>query len=982
MNKKIKCTIKWLLITTFTLILLIAGTIAFVLNVIFTPSKLTPLVTKLVNENLDAKLSLSAIDITFYTTFPNFSLIIEDGSLTSLLPKEELKNDTIVSFKRVEVVVNPIALVKDKKIEVKKVDFTEPKIFASILPNGEVNWDIIKSGSEEIIVEKKDSVTSSSINKLQSLSLSNVRINDGTIIFDNRLAGLYLLLENVTMSLDNNMSREMSDAHFALGFKNGLLWQKGKLIFKDINFDTKAILDINTITKRMVITTASVDINDINFVVSGDITPEKVNMNMNLKVNSLESILSLASFVDQSAKVKSNGEVKLNVDILGAYKNGAIPTIDFKFDIIDANLHYDGFENGIDRLNLISSGYFDLAGKRDSYIDISDFSLNGASTEIEFSGRLSKLLKDPNLRYSIKSSIDYTELAKTLPIKKGIYIAGEIDINSTGELSQSQLEKGDYANISANADVEFKNVKFTVPTKIDSKFDMLNVTVSKSHTGLLAFAGGLEGVYINLGENRFNLSLDSALISASGVKGMNKREAKPFIKGNFEYSNLKSSLYRDSVEVSSGVSDIGFSIIDKKASLSFLTDKLLLRVLESRLLMSRTNINIDVSKESLKGVVDFSGIDITTPLFPLKMSMPATKVTVNNQDIKLNKAVFKLGDSDLVLTGEVVKLLSAMRGEAPLTMKVNVSSSMLNLTQIVNAINQVPVEVSSKLVTKGDESEDSTKQVAPLNLFRVPKNIDFELNTSFKRVELNNLKVNDIKGEVTIKEGVAKLNDLKLETLGAEMGTTIMYDSNESDDYAKVGIILNSESIDVNSVIKLVPSLDTLMPMLNSFEGKLNFSLVTDTKFYEEFTINPKDIRATVSLEGENLVVLDGKTFAEISKMLMFKNKSRNKVDSISVQLTINDGKVEVFPFIVQVDRYKVALGGEHYLDNNFNYHISVLKSPIPIKFGVNITGSLDDMKIRVGKTKYKYLGKRSYIKELNPEYIKVGENIMKNIFN
>ena len=38
----------------------------------------------------------------------------------------------------------------------------------------------------------------------------------------------------------------------------------------------------------------------------------------------------------------------------------------------------------------------------------------------------------------------------------------------------------------------------------------------------------------------------------------------------------------------------------------------------------------------------------------------------------------------------------------------------------------------------------------------------------------------------------------------------------------------------------------------------------------------------------------------------------------------------------------------------NFKYHISILKSPLPFKAGVNISGNLDKMKIRVGKAKYK----------------------------
>lgn len=101
---------------------------------------------------------------------------------------------------------------------------------------------------------------------------------------------------------------------------------------------------------------------------------------------------------------------------------------------------------------------------------------------------------------------------------------------------------------------------------------------------------------------------------------------------------------------------------------------------------------------------------------------------------------------------------------------------------------------------------------------------------------------------------------------------------------------------------------------------------------------------------------MDGETFAEISKMLMFKNKERNLIDSVSVDFRIQNGMIEVFPFLVEVDRYKVAVGGEHKIDMTFNYHISVLKSPVPFKPGCGYLRSLEKMKFKITKAKYKDL--------------------------
>ena len=45
---------------------------------------------------------------------------------------------------------------------------------------------------------------------------------------------------------------------------------------------------------------------------------------------------------------------------------------------------------------------------------------------------------------------------------------------------------------------------------------------------------------------------------------------------------------------------------------------------------------------------------------------------------------------------------------------------------------------------------------------------------------------------------------------------------------------------------------------------------------------------------------------------------------------------------------------GSNDLALNFKYHISVLKSPLPFKFGINVSGNADKMKVRLGGAKYK----------------------------
>lgn len=183
--------------------------------------------------------------------------------------------------------------------------------------------------------------------------------------------------------------------------------------------------------------------------------------------------------------------------------------------------------------------------------------------------------------------------------------------------------------------------------------------------------------------------------------------------------------------------------------------------------------------------------------------------------------------------------------------------------------------------------------------------------------------------------------------------------------------------MNIGKLVDFIPSLDTIVPMLRSFKGMVDFDAAAEAVLDSNLNVKIPTLRAAMHIKGDSLVLMDGETFAEISKTLMFKNKKRNVFDSISVNLTVKDGNVTVYPFLLQIDRYKAAVGGTQGLDMNFNYHISVLKSPLPFKAGVNITGNLDKMKIRIGKAKYKDAVTPVAIRKVDSTRVNMGQEII-----
>ena len=124
---------------------------------------------------------------------------------------------------------------------------------------------------------------------------------------------------------------------------------------------------------------------------------------------------------------------------------------------------------------------------------------------------------------------------------------------------------------------------------------------------------------------------------------------------------------------------------------------------------------------------------------------------------------------------------------------------------------------------------------------------------------------------------------------------------------------------------------------------------------YLDSLYNPKKstIRGAASVRGQNLVLMDGETFSEIAKTLKFSKQTFNKVDSLAAEFTVFKQEIDVYPFLIVMDKYKGVVAGRHNMDMSFDYHISVVDSPLPFKLGIDIAGTLDDLKYRLAKCRY-----------------------------
>ena len=114
-------------------------------------------------------------------------------------------------------------------------------------------------------------------------------------------------------------------------------------------------------------------------------------------------------------------------------------------------------------------------------------------------------------------------------------------------------------------------------------------------------------------------------------------------------------------------------------------------------------------------------------------------------------------------------------------------------------------------------------------------------------------------------------------------------------------------------------------------------------------------IDGVMKIHGKKLSVEKSEGFTKIANLLKFNNSSSGYIDEMSVEGLISNNTLEIFPFVVDIDRYKLALSGIQNMDQSFRYHISIIESPMVFKFGVDLYGNdFSDFKFKIGKALYK----------------------------
>lgn len=367
------------------------------------------------------------------------------------------------------------------------------------------------------------------------------------------------------------------------------------------------------------------------------------------------------------------------------------------------------------------------------------------------------------------------------------------------------------------------------------------------------------------------------------------------------------------------------------------------------------------------GVIKAKRGRVFTPYFPLRNRLSNVDITFSTDSLVLRDVRYEVGQSDFLINGTVSNLRRALtsRRHQPIVVDFDMRSDTININEIVQAVfaggayadrvaNHRPVaalaDSDDDLALEKAFDSDNDTITGP---FLVPRNVKANLKVRARNIIYADMLLRRFRGDIEVYDGAVNLDRLSARTELGSIDLSALYSAPDKQ-RMEFGFGMRVKDFHIDRFLAMFPSIDTIMPMLSDISGVINADIAATSNVDTLMNLEIPTLRAAIKIEGDSLVLLDAETFRTLSKWLFFKDKKHNMINHMSVEAVVENSQLELFPFMFDIDRYRLGVMGHNDLALNYDYHISVLKSPLPFKFGINLRGTPDNMKIRMGGAKFK----------------------------
>ncbi|MGF1586615.1 MAG: hypothetical protein ACFCUM_14920 [Bacteroidales bacterium] len=937
-----------------TFIFLLAVTVSIIMWFVFTPDRLTPIVSNQSQKHIPYQTEIGKVELTLFSTFPEFGIKVNEFAVIN--PGTGAACDTI--FRTVELtgVVDAREYWRNRNIKIHKFILSDVLLNAFTDSLGQSNFSMLMAASPDQDTETDEDIF---------IDLENIELRNMNISYTDLSAGMRTVISTFNAGISGTIRDDIINVLIDVSSANVSHEQDGEKLLEDTRIRFRIPAEIEVARQLISLSGAYASVNDMEIRLAGSVENDTLNnriiadINYHLDSWQLNDVIALIprSFLEEYGEFGARGLISSSGKIKGNVNDSLLPLLDISLLISEGTLEYHALPFGLKEMNGDIHFYSDMISDSVSYIDIRKFELKTPGSEFNTRGKVNHLFSD--IHFDLVSTVNILteEFRSFIPADLNLNVEGRVRGGVKSSFAMSQVENLllDKMSLSGSASFEdFSMVYDSISVSTDHTlvdFDLPNPVISDRNTQFASVKVSSKILSATKTEV-FTTSMNDAnfYVEMSDVRDTT---SIPDLFCTFSFDTFSAAMDTVGISVTKPLGNFSVTpLIDfpdrPSVKLDYTSFKIEAYSGNNSALIDDLTLNADIinNKEQediflqwlATGFVDMKNGTITMSALNQPVEIPVIKMNFDPETFNIIDSRIIIEKSDFGLKGVVHNVLSWFRGDSILYGDFNFESANTDLGSLMRLTSGI-----------GADEEDNEASEGP---YMVPKGVDLILRANVRQATMNADTITSIAGDVLVKDGILVLDGLSFTTPAADMQLTAMYRTPRKN-HLYLGIDYHMFDVEISRLLEMLPDIDTIMPMLRSFGGAGEFHIAVETYLDSLYNIKKSTLRGASSIRGEDLVLMDGETFGEIAKTLRFSRKAVNRVDSLSAEFTIFREEIDVYPFLLVMDRYKVVVGGRHNFDLSFDYHISLVESPLPVRLGINIGGNMDEMQYGLASPRY-----------------------------
>ena len=844
--------------------------IAILLIPVFFKDKIKELVISEFEKSTEAELYFGDVSLSLIKNFPDFTLSLSDMGITG---KGLFEGDTLMSVGNLSASIDLNEVLFGETISLKSIRLDKPSFTIITLADGTANYDIAKA-SEEVPVEVSEEGAAVSFG-IQSFS-----IEDGDFVYYDQSIAYFMQMANINVEGSGDFKADIFD-----------LVSTGTLDLVDMNYDgtdyvtNKAVdldvtLSMDLPNSKYTFKENEILINSFPLTVDGYFSLLEDGFGMDLKFKAPRSefkqLLSLVPgiFTESFDDLKSDGTLSFSGNVTGEYNDNSMPAFGLDLIVNDGLFQYPGLPDAIKNVQMGLSVENKTGVIEDTRIDLSQLHLEMGSNPLD-ANLVVENLKDFRMDANVKGKLILGELLNYFPME-GYELSGTL-------------------NLDAKANGVFDSINNIIP-KLD-----LNVNLIDGRIKTPDIPSPIENFVIKAQVANQSGKLKDTRIEVSNLTM--ELDGQPF-KGSMTLINPENFEWDVNVE--------GNLDLEKLMKLYPMEGMALKGQISTNLSSKGKMSDLEAKRYSrmpTKGNLTLTNFDYKGDAIDKPITISKAVASFTNDKMSLSDFVGTAGSTSYTLAGEITNYLGFALNDEVLEGSLTAKADQL---------------IISEWMTESEAEEDETIS-EPMDVVRIPENVQFNMNATVGMVTYNSLQMNDMQGKLMVKDGIVKLNDSGFKAMNGTVGLTGEY--NSKPEQPTFDFKIGAKEISIPSSFQSLDMVQKLAPVTEKMTGLFS------TDFNINGALGADMMPDYATLTGGGLIQVLQASLGEsdlmsgLSSVTKLAKVSTATLDRIKMQAEIKDGRLFIKPFDVKLGDYQTTIAGSTGIDGTVDY---LLKMNVP----------------------------------------------------